>query len=195
MNPYAAYSDQKLVDLLKEGDRGAFGEIYSRYWDPLFNAAHKRLGNLELCEELVQDVFVSAWERRFALAINTGLAAYLHTAVKYKVIDHYRKRITESDFLDELAVTPANYQPADELVILRDLKRHLDLTVEQLPPKCRSVYRLSRYDHKSNKEIASIMSISEKTVEGHLTKAIQMLRLNMAEYLTVAIVIFFEKKL
>jgi RNA polymerase sigma factor (sigma-70 family) len=70
----------------------------------------------------------------------------------------------------------------EDEIMLRDLKNTIALEVSQLPDKCRSVYELSRIEHKSNKEIASHLGISEKTVENHLTKALKRLKLGLDHY-------------
>lgn len=193
MNVCAALNDNELAEKLRQGSNAAFEEIYKRYWDKLFNSAHKRLADFELCEEVVQDIFVKLWEKRELLSINTGLSNYLHTAVKYSVIDYYRKRLTEDAFISGQLLLAQTDNSTEDNIILNDLKRYLEILIEQLPVKCRSVYQLSRAEHKTNKEIAAILNISEKTVEGHLTKALQSLRFGMAEYLPLAVLIFFKK--
>jgi len=195
MNVCAALNDHELAGMLGQESIAAFEEIYKRYWAKLYNSAYKRLANAELCEELVQDIFVKLWEKRATLHISTGLSNYLHSAVKYSVIDHYRKRLTESAFISAQLVSSNADNSTEDNLILNDLKRYLETLIGQLPDKCRSVYQLSRAEHKTNKEIATLLNISEKTVEGHLTKALQALRFGMAEYLPLAVLIFFKKNI
>lgn len=195
MNACAALNDMELAELLRQGSVAAFDEMYRRYWDKLFNSAHKRLANFELCEEVVQDIFVKLWEKRETLSINTGLSNYLHSAVKYSVIDYYRKRLTQDAFINVQLSSARTDNSTEDNIILNDLKRYLETLIGQLPDKCRSVYQLSRAEHKTNKEIAVILNISEKTVEGHLTKALQALRFGMADYLPLAVLIFFKKNM
>ncbi|MDT3401619.1 RNA polymerase sigma-70 factor [Mucilaginibacter terrae] len=195
MNVCAAINDNELAVMLRQGSNAAFEEIYRRYWDKLFNSAHKRLADFELCEEVVQDIFVKLWEKRELLSISTGLSNYLHTAVKYSVIDYYRKRLTQDAFISVQLASPLADTSTEDNVILNDLKRYLETLIGQLPDKCRSVYQLSRAEHKTNKEIAAILNISEKTVEGHLTKALQALRFGMADYLPLAVLIFLKKSI
>ena len=177
MIDYSTYSDNELVALLRQSDVEAFNQIYDRYFMKLFDSGYKRLHNSVLCEEVVQDVFIKLWERRDSISLTTALSNYLYTAVKYKVFDLYREQLVHDKFMQ--AVHPDKDNSTIELIFLNDLKAHIEVLVEGLPDKCRSVYRLSRVEHKSNKEIALLLNISEKTVEGHLTKALSKLKLEL----------------
>jgi RNA polymerase sigma-70 factor (ECF subfamily) len=111
--------------------------------------------------------------------------------VKYKVIDHYRKKLTQQKHLVAVQTGGSVDNSVEENVFLNDLKGRIEKVVARLPPKCRSIYELSRIEQKSNKEIAILLNISEKTVEGHLTKALQILRTNLGNY---SLLIFFFLK-
>src|SRR5476651_2307758 len=106
MSNYSMHTDEELVSLLKQDQMVAFEAIYNRYWDKLFDSAYKRLHNPAICEEIVQDIFVKVWEKRFGLIITTGLKNYLYTAVKYAVIDHYRKGLLQHTFVSTSMVQP-----------------------------------------------------------------------------------------
>lgn len=184
------YTDDQLMQRIQLDDVEAFREVYNRYWSKLFDAAYNRLKQKEACEEFIQEIFITLWEKRSALSLTTGLSQYLFTAVKYKVIDHYRKLHVKTQYLQR-AETEAVDNSAEETVFLNDLKTHLEKVVMQLPDKCRSVYELSRMQQKSNREIALILNISEKTVEGHLTKALRTLRLATTHFMLVAVAHYF----
>lgn len=91
MDCYRNHSDDDLVCLLQEGNEAAFDEIYNRYCKTLINEAHKRLGNLEFAEEIVQDVFIDLWTNRERRKIES-LLPYLLVAVRYQVFHFYRKQ-------------------------------------------------------------------------------------------------------
>jgi len=184
MDQYENLSDLELVALLKEDELPAFVEIYNRYWSPLFAAAYNRIRDKEICKEAVQDVFTAFWTKRSTLLLEVGLSNYLFRSIRHQVIDHFRKQAIRRAY---------NTRPTEETVddsnmqriLLMDLQQSLDRLVEDLPDKCKSVYRLSKIEHRSNKEIAKILDISEKTVEGHLTKALKILRMNLSHFLTL----------
>jgi RNA polymerase sigma-70 factor (family 1) len=192
MGNYLMHTDDELILLLKKDEILAFEAIYARYWDKLFNAAYKRLHNTAICEEIVQDIFVKIWEKRLALNMTAGLKNYLYTAVKYAVIDHYRKGILQHNFESESMLAPQLDNTTEDSIFFNDLKKHLEDIIATLPPKCRSVYELSRLENKSNKEIAAILNISEKTVEGHLTKALRHIRLEVKDVLLLSVLLLLK---
>ena len=191
MGNYSKHTDEELALLLKHAGPDVFKEIYDRYWDRLLNAAYKRVKNTETCEEIVQDVFTKLWTNRTSLLFTTGLGNYLYTAVRYNVIDHYRKHSIRENFITSEQVQLKLDNSTEEYIFLNDLKKHIDMMIAKLPVKCRSVYQLSRIEFKTNKEIASELNISEKTVEGHLTKALQSLRVTITELMPI--LLFFIK--
>ena len=191
MGNYSKHTDEELALLLKQAGPEIFKEIYDRYWDRLLNAAYKRVRNTETCEEIVQDVFTKLWTNRASLVFTTGLGNYLYTAVRYNVIDHYRKHAVRESFISSEHAHIKLDNSTEEYVFLNDLKKHIDMMIAKLPDKCRSVYQLSRIEFKTNKEIATELNISEKTVEGRLTKALHSLRTTIADLMPI--LLFFLK--
>jgi RNA polymerase sigma-70 factor (ECF subfamily) len=178
-------SDSELLNLLtREGSSFAFEEIYNRYWDKLYGAAYKRLRSNEAAEELVQDLFADIWTRRGSLNINTLLPVYLYTAIRYRVINYVHKEMVKSSYQQHVILTDFDFDNStEEIVIASDLNHQIQTQVELLPIKCREVFELSRNEHKSNKEIAQSLGISEKTVENHITKALRRLRVSLNTFL------------
>ena len=191
MDQYGKLSDLELLALLKEGELSAFVEIYDRYWSLLFGAAYNRIKDREICKEVVQEVFIGFWTKKETLCLTAGLSNYLFRAVKYQVIDHFRKQATRRAY-QSVQTEEGSEDSNMQWVLLRDLQQSLDSLVDNLPDKCKSVFRLSKIENRSNKEIAKILDISEKTVEGHLTKALKILRVNLSHFLSLAAVIFLK---
>jgi len=190
MTDYAKLSEVELVELLRDDELGAFKEIYKRYWKKLYGAAYKRLRSKELSEEIVQELFTNLWFKRHSFHINHGVDAFLYASVMHLVIDHFRKESVREKYREAFKVIHSDTDNStEEQILLKDLTDTLELEINQLPDKCRSVYTLSRKEHKSNKEIALYLGISEKTVENHLTKALKKLQLGLSHYLTLALLI------
>lgn len=185
MRNHTEISDSELLNLLKqEGDTFAFEEIYNRYWDKLYGAAYKRIRSNEIAEELVQDLFTDMWTRRKTLIINTLLPIYLLTAIRYRVINYMHKEMVKNSYEQKVILTANNFDNStEEIVIASDLNSQIQTQVELLPIKCREVFELSRKEHKSNKEIAQCLGISEKTVENHITRALRQLRTCLNSFL------------
>ncbi len=175
MNPLSTFSDSDLLLQLQSGSRRAFSELYERYWRKLFYAAASRLDQVEEAEEIVQDIFISLWERREELDIRTTLEVYLAVSVKYRVIKTLARQRVRRRFL-ELNVADILHDPTNEWFEFEELRARLEALVATLPEKCRLVYNLSRESGYTQKQIAQEFSISEKTVEAHISKALRILR-------------------
>lgn len=167
-------SDQQLLQGLKQGDESSFSEIYERYWQRLLGIAYHLIRDKDLAECIVQDVFVSLWHRRDTVEI-VSLDSYLSTAIRfatYKTIYRNRRKeeIRQSFHVD--TYSNIDEQQIDALF----LKEYLQAGIEQLPSKCKLVFKLSRDAQQSNKEIAEQLEISEKSVEAHINRALKFLR-------------------
>lgn len=180
MRDLAGFPDSELLAMLRQQDEHAFNELYTRYWEKLFNAAYKRLKSAEAAEEVVQDLFTDLWLRRERLDIRQGLAIYLFSAIKYLVIKQMHKSAAKTVFVygrEEIFKESDN--STEESLIANDLRSHLQSRVELLPVKCKEIYHLSRDEHQSNKDIARQLNISEKTVENQISKALKRLRASL----------------
>ena len=172
-------TDSQLCNLLHQGDRKAFDIIYERYWKRLFVYAYKIFEDQLVCEDIVQEVFVRLWERSREVKIEE-LEKYLLRATKYQVLNAIRnmKRTTPyEDILPHLFVELSVDLVYDEI----ETSQIISHSVEGLPEKCQEVFLLSREKELSNKEIASKLNISVRTVEAHLYKALKLIKKNLGE--------------
>lgn len=169
--------DLQLMTLLKKGSERAFTEIYNRYWGKLLAIAYKHTKDKSASEEILQEVFLSLWNRKAIVEIQS-LQGYLATAVKFSIFKQHQRQRRRL----ELERTEYNVQliSDDENEIdARFLKEYINGIVEQLPEKCQLVFRYSRESGMNIPEIAQEMNIAEKTVESHLTKALKTIRANI----------------
>lgn len=192
MNPYSnkkallSLSDDELIVLLQDNDVLAFKEIYTRYWYDMYLVTNKRLRSKEASEEILQNFFTTFWLNRKKVTIRSSLKAYLFTAVRYSIIDHLAREATKNNYMELLAFNPyPSSNATEETVFLHDLEQNIEKILCKLPSKCRAVFELSRRQHKTNKEIAEILMISEKTVENHITNALKLFRLGLKDTLVV----------
>ncbi len=182
MSSYSSYSDCELLDLTRSGDRSAFSEIYNRYWKKIFTVATNKIGQAEEAEEIVQDIFISLWNRKEDIIITTSLNAYLAVSVKYRVIKILAKRNQYNKYaVHSMALLPITINSTEDWIEFQELKSRLSVLVANLPEKCRLVYKLSREEGYSQKQIADEFGISEKTVEAHIGKALKTLRTGLGQ--------------
>ena len=185
--------DEQLLQQMAVGNRQAFTELYKRYWEDLFITAAKVLRGKEEAADVVQEVFLSLWNRRNELNIQGSLAAYLHTSVRYKCIHYIEKNITRRDYLVQLVeVSMSVFSPNAEINLqLKEMQQAINKTVAKMPPKMQEVYKLSRQEHLSYKEISDCMSISEETVKKHIQHALQLIKKDIAPYTFIFIILIF----
>jgi RNA polymerase sigma-70 factor (family 1) len=189
MKKFCDHTDVQLIEFFELGNMGAFEEIYNMYWLKLYSAAYKRLKERETAKEIVQDFFTSFWINREQVKIQTSLQGYLFTSVKYLVLNHKRAEAVRNSYVEILLMVNNSFDNStEENYYYKELLERVEVEVNQLPPKCRNVFELSRKQYKTNKEIAQLMGISEKTVENHLTKALRYLRVNLNSFLLLALI-------
>ncbi len=173
-NDRSIIPDSKLVQLLKEDNELAFDEIFSRYWERLFVTTSNVLGDDDVAQDLVQEIFVSLWERRKKVDIN-NLSAFLFQAARNQVAKSIRK--TRFTVAHEEALNEAVFvNTTEQLIDYEELRTTIDRSLQHLPSRCREVFQLSRFEHLSNKEIAEKLGLSIRTVETHISNAIKHLR-------------------
>lgn len=191
---YKGLGDDNLLHLLSANDEGALREIYLRYWKQLYFTVLKKIRSPQVSEELVQNVIVSLWDRRKSLSI-TNLECYLKAAIKYQVINFIKVKLSRERNSRTLLLSGESEESGGESSLLaRELSDAIDVSIRQLPEKTRQVFRLSRFEEQSVKEIARKMNISEKAVEYHITKSLKILRSNLKDYILLVIVFFASCK-
>lgn len=179
-------TDEELVVLIQKSDHRAFQELYERYWFDLFRIALSKLRSREVCEELVQDLFANLWKRRNSIALKKKFSGYIHTALRYMIINQYnlndvRRKYNET----QQHIIPINQYSTEKLVSYNELFDSINAEIERLPKRRSEIFKLSRYEKMSNKEIAHSLQISPKTVENQITKAIKTLRVHLKEIVPI----------
>lgn len=186
-------SDVQLIGLLKADDEAALTIIYKRYWASLFSAAYNILKDRQACEDIIQELFIKLWDCRAEVQISVSLKAYLYASVRYGVYRQIKTGSVRSEIFDDLIErlhTPTAYGSIEHKELLLQINRVIDT----LPDKCREVYKLSREECLSHKQIATQLNISTKTVENHLTKALRELRGSLgAAFIMEALMFLLDK--
>jgi len=169
--------DNDLSNLLKDGDESAYTEIYNRYWDKLYFIAYKLLKDTNSAEEIVQEVFLILWKKRDTLTIQS-LTQYLAAMTRYAVYRHCAKEKQFKEKENALGlITAADIAEIDiDNKILLEIIHNLS---NKLPEKCRLVFQYNKLQDMSLADVAGQLNISQKTAEGHLTKALRIIRSNL----------------
>jgi RNA polymerase sigma-70 factor (family 1) len=171
--------DKELLDGLKQNNVSVFNTIYLHYSKPLYVYLLHKLKDPELCNDVLQDIFVTVWEKRDELKIDISLKAYLYQAARYKIVDIYRRDVKYQKYLAELAgyiiVDPSTIT---DRIDQRKKLEEIENAVNNLPEKMKEIFILSRFEHQSTRDIASKTNLSQQTVKNQISKALRILRIN-----------------
>jgi len=177
---YSSYTADQLLLSLKNGDTGAFTEIYERYWARLLAYTMGVVRQQPAAEDIVQELFISIWRRRQTLDIEHALSTYLYNSARYATLRYIETNSKYLDYIQRLGARIAGEDTdasgVEAEIFGRELEGQIDKIIQELPEKMREVFILSRRHHLSYKEIAERLSISEETVRKQVYKSLQILR-------------------
>ncbi|WP_372776719.1 RNA polymerase sigma-70 factor [Mangrovibacterium sp.] len=174
-------TDSVLLDELRQGSSKAFDLIFRRYYDNLCRFCYSFIHDADMAQNLVQNVFIKLWERRFVMGNVSNLGGYLTVMVKNQIADYisdYKRQHVDSPF----DINIVDHSTEDEIQG-RDFEEQLTLSLAKLPPRCKQAFELSRFENMSNKEIAREMKISVKGVEALIGRSLKLLRVELSEFL------------
>jgi len=167
-----------------------FKQVFESFYPRLLRFAIEYVKDKREAENILQDVFLTLWEKRNSLKTDTNLTAYLLTLVKSQCLNYLKhKRVVEAyskktqttneqeTIFNYYAISKFNPEQID----IESLELLVEKAISELPDQCRKVFELSRYDGLKYKEIAEKLNISVKTVETHMSNALKILRLNLKD--------------
>ena len=171
-------SDVELLNLLRDSDHAAYGEIFRRYFYLIFTHAYKRLGDEEQAKDVVQDVFAALWFNREGNLPVSNLAGYLYTGVRNKIFDLFAHEQVKTRHMESLKAYLSVHGSAatDHRIRENQLRAYIDREIGALPPKMRRIFEMSRKEQLSHKEIAERLSVSENNVSKQVNNALRILR-------------------
>ncbi|MBE7170131.1 MAG: RNA polymerase sigma-70 factor [Williamsia sp.] len=165
------------IAALKEGDEAAFGELFHAFHQKIYFYILAKTKSPYLAEEVTQLTFIKLWNNRTRLVESLSVSAQLFQIAKTTCIDLLRKEGNQVKLAVVKQEAPAcSSHHSDERLYSRELQSRLDQEVQKMPPMRKTVFEMSRYEAKTYKEIARLLSLSEKTVENHISIALKQLR-------------------
>lgn len=163
----ANVTDQDLWLLIRKGDESAYKQLYLRYFDVLFAAILRRIGDRQEAEDLLQDVFLTLWEKRAEIELREKLFSYLYSIMRFKVIRCLKQKTLSEKHLSALKLLVADdnvMAPFEE----DDRARLLEQTSGRLTGQLKKVYSLKYDAGMSTSDIADQLELSHHTVKNHL---------------------------
>jgi RNA polymerase sigma-70 factor (ECF subfamily) len=163
-----------------------FESLFKKWYSVLCPFVFRIVRDNEIAQDLVQDVFVKLWEKREQIEINTSVKSYLFKACMNAALNHEAARKKYKVTNDEsITLSLSDAGSTDEGLHVSELQKKINEAIDTLPPACRSVFILSRFEEMSYKEIASTLEISVKTVENQMGKALKILRVQLNDYMVL----------
>lgn len=173
-----------LVKKLNVGDPDAFSEIYHAYFKDLVMFAFSIIKEMADSEEIVQDTFVKLWEDRTKLDVKNSLKSMLLKSVQNRCIDWYRHKKTISKHTEYILNNTSLLEYDTENYILwSELNGLIETALAEMPEKFREAYEMNRNKGLKYQEISEVLSVSVKTVEARISKALEFLRNELKDFL------------
>lgn len=176
------WSDSELFEELKKDNKMAFSILFDRYSDILFRFIQKRIESIPDVEDIIQEVFISMWNRRSKIEVSDSIYPYLFKAAKYEMIDWLIKSEKRNRHLDYLEINKDQYligTTSEDELIAKELAKLLENEMSRMPDTMRSIFRLSRSEDMSIKDIANQLSLSEQTVKNNVSMALNRLKFKL----------------
>ena len=169
------------------GNTVQFDEIYKQYWRKLYIYAFRILHDQQVCEDLIQEVFLSLWKKKNDIVLQS-VSSYLFQSLRFQIFKYYRdNKFSNLDIEKFQGILKSN--PTEQMLDLKDTKKLVNAYLDTLPNRCREIFYMSRFENLSHKEISDELGISSQTVKNQITTAVKLLRTHYKE-LTLLILFF-----
>lgn len=167
-----------------------FAEIYRKYYGDLCMYAMRFISDEDEAEEIVQEIIYKLWEQKEQLHTIQSLKSYLFRSVHNRCLNHIKHQAHKNKYSDRAYVemkkieleTVEDYQN-------KELEEKVQHAINELPDRCKEVFKMSRFDGKKNKEISEDLGISVKAVEANITRALSSLRESLDKYLKIELIV------
>ena len=187
-------ADTRTEQLSQLSEEKVFEELFRKYYSKLSVFANKFVNDLQVSEEIVSDTFTYLWAQKDFLKFNNSAKAYLYRMVQNRCLNYLKHKKIESEYVNYLArhnmlseIPELSRNPYQE----KELAQQIQRAIQDLPEKCREVFKLSRFEQLKNKEIAEQLNISPKTVERHMTIALERMRVCLKHLFVILLLTFY----
>ena len=176
------------IELLKQGDVPAFESIYHAFSDRVYSFAYTILKNDAESKEVVQETFFKIWIHRDKLDPQRSFQSYLFTIARNQTISLLRKnkKVVSLDCTHDLSTT----NNTEDEINLSDAKEQIGLIIDQLPPRKKEIFLMSRIEGLSNEEIANKLGLSTQTIHNHISVSLSFIKKHLhKDVLMIAFII------
>lgn len=185
------YSGAEYWQKIKNGDKPAFEQVFSTYYQALCNYACTTVKDMDEAEEVVQNTFFNIWNKKEALEVTTSIKSYLYRAVHNECLNRIKhSKVRRLYAEDHKAFMAGGFEDSSKQFHGKELAALINKAIDSLPEQCSNVFKLSRFENLKYQEIADHLNISVKTVENHMGKALKLLRIQLKDYLPALLFLF-----
>lgn len=175
--------ERSLILRLIEWDEDAFCELYATYKNRLIYFAMRFLKSREYAEDVFQDVFTVVWQSRRFINPDASFSSYLYTIMRNRILNQLRNAANEEKLKESILSQALDYtEDTKREVMLNDLKSLISHALQQLTPRQREIFEMSREAQLSHKEIADKLGISVNTVQEHISTSLKLIRTYLIKY-------------
>ena len=183
--------EKQVIAQVVAGNLSAFEKVFREYYEPLVRYGNTFLRDSDETEDVVQQVFVSLWEKRVQIDIHTSIRSMLYTSVRNACLNKIKHQKVRSVYAAEIKRTHSE-EDATDTAQLNELNQRIEAAIASMPEQCGRIFRMSRFDQLRYQEIADQLGLSVKTVENQMGKALRIIREALAEYLPLLILFFIQ---
>jgi RNA polymerase sigma-70 factor (family 1) len=177
------YTDRELLQLVANGNKGAFKQLFDLYKLKLFTFVLQMTHSRVDAEEIVQDIFARLWESRAGLASVDHPAKYIYTIARNKTLNHLTKLARDRRLLQQLWVNVSQQEnPSEELLHARECQQLIGKAISELSLQRQTIFELSREQGLSHEEIANRLGLSKSRVKNIIVEILKHIRDYLAHY-------------
>jgi RNA polymerase sigma-70 factor (family 1) len=181
--------DFSVFQKVKLGDEIAFELLFKKYYLSLCHYVFKYVENMTDAEELVQEALLGIWDKRESILITTSFKSYIYQSVKNGALNTIRKNQRRSNHLKILNPKTIESPQAIDNIHVEEINEKLFEVLESLPPKCRTIFQMSRMEGLKHKEIAIKMELKTKTIENQIGIALKILKEQLSDFLHIILLL------
>ncbi len=186
----SGYSDCELMIRLQKGERNAFEQIFDRYHEKLLFYTVAIVKSQSTGKDIVQETFIRLWTNRHNLDPDQSLSGYLHTIARNLALNHLKRAGYDHELREKIWENIQEVQQrvdTEENLFGRESNKLIQEAIYQLPPKRKQIFKLSREQGYTHKEIAKHLDISPNTVKNQIVSALKEIRAHLQRHSDIAL--------
>lgn len=184
--------DKEVIHQFRSGNEDAFEQIFHAYYKALVHYAKTILKDMDDSEDIVQQVFVSVWEKRLNIEVHTSLKAILYKSVYNACLNRLKQQQVRNGYAKEVIQLHNEQGITQDSVQQKELQHKIEAAINMMPEQCAKIFKMSRFEQMKYQEIADALNLSVKTIENQMGKALKIMREQLKEYLPLLIMILSQ---